>query len=624
MPSSKRSDDAPPVDASILEQLARCRRKVRALQEVGTAIASTLEHDELLHLVMERVSEVVDAERSTLYLLDPERGELWSKVAQGASVEEIRLRIGEGIAGWVARAERPLCIEDAYQDVRFDAEWDRRMGYRTRSIVAVPLRGRDESVLGVVQCLNKRTGQGVFDADDVTLLETLAAQASVAIENARLFGSLVRQNLELKRTKHQLERKVRELDVLFEIARVSASAGELDDLLRGVLARAMRAVGAEAASILLGSARGGELRFRAAEGGNAEAVRRLSIPLGEGICGWVAQHGCAQVVNDVTRDPRHSVRLSERVGYHPRSVLCVPLRWQGGVGALELLNKDRGQGKFTEEDLRLATVVAGHVSVAIDLAFARERREREARLSSLGRFLSGVLHDLRTPLSIIRGYVQLMEEEENGEARGRFARSVERQVDLLNTMVRETLAFARGERTLWIRELLLVPYFEELAEQLRRDVEVRGTPVRVELELRDRGKAAFDPAKLHRAVHNLYRNAVEAFGERGGTFQIVVDRDAEGALLLRFEDDGPGIPEQLRGRLFESFTTHGKRSGMGLGLALVRKVVEDHGGGIELRSEPGRTVFVVRLPQPPEPPERVTVSGEWRLPGGERPSALPI
>ncbi len=611
------------MDASTLEQLARCRRKVRALQEVGAAIVSTLEHDELLGLVMERVSEVLDAERSTLYLLDPERGELWSKVAQGAAVQEIRLRVGEGIAGWVAHTGHALLIDDAYQDVRFDAEWDRRTGYRTRSIVAVPLRGRDESVLGVVQCLNKRSGRGVFDEEDLTLLETLAAQTSVAIENARLVGSLVRQNLELKRTKHQLERKVRELDVLFEIARVSASAGELDDLLRGVLARAMRAVHAEAASILLGSARGGELRFRAAEGGNADAVRRVTIPLGEGICGWVAQHGQAQVVNDVTRDPRHSVRISEQVGYHPRSVLCVPLRWQGGVGALELLNKERGQGKFTEEDLRLATVVAGHVSVAIDLAFTRQRREREARLSAMGRFLSGVLHDIRTPLSIIRGYVQLMEEENDAQARSRFARSVERQVDLLNTMVRETLAFAKGERTLWIRELHLAPYFEELAEQLRRDVEVRGSPVRVELVLRDRGKAAFDPAKLHRAVHNLYRNAVEALGGRGGCFRIVVARDEDGTLLLSFEDDGPGIPEQVRDRLFESFTTHGKRSGMGLGLALVRKVVEDHGGRIELQSERGRTVFSIRIPQPPTPPERVTVSGEWALPEGERPSALP-
>ncbi len=609
-------------DTSTLEQLARCRRKVRALQEVGTAITSTLEHDELLHLVMERVSDVVDAERSTLYLVDPERGELWSKVAQGDGLEEIRLRLGEGVAGWVAQHGRPLNIADAYQDVRFDAEWDRRTGYRTRSIVAVPLRGRDERILGVVQCLNKRGG-GRFDEEDVGLLETLAAQAAVAIENARLFGSLVRQNVELQRTKLQLERKVRELDVLFEIAHVSASAGALDDLLHGVLARAMRAVDAEAASILLGSEATGELRFRAAEGGNAEAVRTLSIPLGQGICGWVAQHGRAQVVNDVTTDPRHSAWLSEEVGYHPRSVLCVPLRWQGGVGALELLNKSGGQGRFTDEDLKLATLVAGHVSVAIDLAFARERRQREDRLSALGRFLSGVLHDLRTPLSVIRGYTQLMAEEDDPAERAGFARSVEKQVGLIDTMVRETLAFARGERTLWIRELHLAPYFEDVAEQLRRDAEVRGLPVRIELDLRDRGKAAFDPAKLHRAIHNLYRNAAEALGERGGTFRIVVDRDRDEALRLSFEDDGPGVPESIRGRLFDSFTTHGKRSGMGLGLALVRKVVEHHGGTISLDSCPGRTVFTVRLPQPPVPPERVTVSGEWSLTEVERTSALP-
>ncbi|RZO62906.1 MAG: ATP-binding protein, partial [Sandaracinaceae bacterium] len=98
--------------------------------------------------------------------------------------------------------------------------------------------------------------------------------------------------------------------------------------------------------------------------------------------------------------------------------------------------------------------------------------------------------------------------------------------------------------------------------------------------------------------HNLARNAAEALGAEGGRFDITVDRDhLDNSLLLVFEDDGPGIPEEIRHAVFESFTTHGKQGGTGLGLAIVRKIVDDHEGTIEVQSEPGKTTFRIRLPQ---------------------------
>ena len=109
--------------------------------------------------------------------------------------------------------------------------------------------------------------------------------------------------------------------------------------------------------------------------GAPEAVKRVRIKAGEGICGWVAMHGEAQIVNDVRNDERHSRDLESDIGYHPRSVMCVPLRWEDGVGALELLNKSQGDADFTEDDLKLAAVIAGHVSSAIGLSRARERQE---------------------------------------------------------------------------------------------------------------------------------------------------------------------------------------------------------------------------------------------------------
>jgi len=585
---------AEPSDVKLLRELLEQERaKVRALEDIGVALGSTLDLNELLSLVVTRVSQVLDAERSTLYLLDEDTGELWSKVAQGEEMVEIRLRVGEGLAGWVAQNGRAVNIKDAYLDPRFDPFWDRKTGYRTRSIMCVPMKNHHGRTLGVIQALNKR--DGYFTVEDESLLGALGSQAAVCVENSKLFLSVVGKNMELLETKNRLERKVRELDVLVEIAGVAATAGKLDDMLQGVLTRAMRAIDAEAGSILLSDEATGDLRFRCALGGKPEAITHVSIKPGEGICGWVAMHGEAQIVNDVRADKRHSRQLEDDIGYHPRSVMCVPLRWEDGVGALELLNKSHGDADFTEDDLKLAAVIAGHVSSAIGLARARERQEREERLSTIGQLLSGVLHDLKTPITVISGAVQLLVTERDEVKRQTLADRVVRQVGVINSLIRETLAFARGETTLWVRKVYLQKYFNDLEEQLAQ--EFRGRGMAVKLELLDRGIAHFDQHKLQRAVHNLARNALEALTGKPGTLTLTVDRKPDGALMVAVTDDGPGISEEIRGRLFESFVTYGKAGGTGLGLAIVRKIVQDHGGTIDVQSKPGRTTFTLLLPQ---------------------------
>lgn len=579
--------------ARLERALAREQAKTRALSDISAALGSTLDLDELLALVASRITEVIDADRSTIYLLDEDGEYLVSRVAEGQARSDIRLKVGEGLAGWVAKSGEKLNIKDAYQDVRFDAEWDRRTGYRTRSTVCVPMKNRHGRTLGVVQVLNKRAGH--FTPEDESLLNALATQAAVSIENGKLFISVINKNMELLDIKEQLERRVRELDVLFEIAQVSASAAELDDLLEGVLARAVRAIEAEAGAILLAEP-SGDLRFRCAVGGDPDAVKRQTIRKGSGISGWVARHGRPQVVNDVDDDHRHAKDVADRVGYHPRSVLAVPLAWEDGSGALELLNKHGGETPFTEEDVRTASLIANHISTAIGLASARSRRGKQERLSTIGQLLSSVLHDLKTPMTIISGYVQLLVNEDQQDERQRLSESVLRQVELINAMTRETIAFARGDRSVWVRKVYLKKFFEELHEQLQRELE--GRNVTITLDLRDRGVARFDQHKIQRAVHNLARNAAEALGPRGGHFEMIVERRSDdNALIMRFKDDGPGVPEEIRHALFESFTTHGKVGGTGLGLAIVRKIVDDHEGTIAVESRPGETTFTIVLPQ---------------------------
>jgi signal transduction histidine kinase len=575
-------------------ELAREQGKLRALQDIGQALGNTLDLEELVSVLLTRVSRVMDAERAALFVVDEASSDLWTRFSHGGRTYEIRLKPGQGLAGWTAKWGRSVNVKDAYQDVRFDAEWDKRTGFRTRSTLCVPVRSHTGNTIGVLQVLNKRNGY--FTLDDEAMLQALAAQAGVSIENSKLFLSVVSKNMELLETKEQLEQKVRELDVLFEIAQISATAPRLDDLLEGVLARAMRAIEAEAGSILLSDQRTGELCFRCAVGGVPEAVRRLRVGPEEGICSWVAAHGEGQIVNDVSLDARHSAAVADQVGYHPRSVLCVPLSLEEGIGALELLNKSQGHAGFTQDDLKLASVIAGHVSTAIGLAQARERREREERMTTIGQLLSSVVHDLRGPMTVISGYARYLKSEGDAQKRETESDAILRQVEAVNAMAQEILAFARGDQNLLVRKVYLKPFFTELGDTLR--VELEGTNIELALKIEDRGVAWLDQHKLRRAVHNLVRNAAQAIGDAHGHITLgVTRRQADQALLVTCTDDGPGVPEEIRGRMFEQFTSHGKPDGTGLGLAIVQKVAADHGGSVEVKSIPGETVFTLVLPQ---------------------------
>lgn len=588
------------------EQLDLEHSKLLALQDIGAASGTILDIDELLTLIANRITRVMEADRTTIYILDEDSQHLVSRVAEGAQRYEFRLDVGSGIAGQCVKTGQVINIEDVYRDARFDPAWDIKTGYRSRTMLCAPMRNRTGGRLGVVQCLNKRND--VFNVEDEAMLSALASQAAVAIENGNFFLATVQKNMELLQTKQQLEKKVQELDVLGEIARVSASAERLDDLLEGVLTRAVAAIEVEAGSILIADG-DGDLRFRCAVGGAPEKVKGLRIPRGQGICGWVAVNRKPRFVNDVVRGQteegavQHLADIADRVGYHPRAVLAVPLFWEGGIGALELLNKHKGKTPFSDDDVRFATLIASHISSAISIATARERRDQEERLSTIGQLLSSVLHDLKTPMAVIAGYTRELVEENDHELRERFSKSILRQVELINAMTRETIAFARGDRSLWVRKIYLKQFFEELRDQLQHELSGKG--IQIELELEDKGVARFDQHKIQRAVHNLARNAAEAIGppharKRGEKFVIGVSRQGDGAVVFTFKDDGPGIPDAIRHKLFDSFTTHGKAGGTGLGLAIVKKVAEDHGGTITVESKPGETIFRMVLPQTDE------------------------
>jgi serine/threonine-protein kinase len=157
--------------------------RLHLLLETTHRLMSARDLDSLLALISRTTTRMANAERATIYLIDQQRNELWSKVALGDNVGEIRVPIGSGISGTVAATGEIINIPDAYADPRFNPEVDRRTGYKTRNMLTFPMRSQDGKILGVFQILNKRGGS--FGADDVETLSALAASAAVAVENAQ-------------------------------------------------------------------------------------------------------------------------------------------------------------------------------------------------------------------------------------------------------------------------------------------------------------------------------------------------------------------------------------------------------------------------------------------------------
>jgi adenylate cyclase len=176
-------------NAQLFDQVQKAKEEESQLLEITAAISSELQLLPLLSKIMETTTEILDADRSTLFLYDEKRKELWSQVAQGMELREIRFPSHLGIAGAAFTAGETINIPEAYDDQRFNKEVDKKTGYRTRSILCMPVKNKEGKGIGLIQVLNKKGGP--FTRTDENRLRAFAAQASIAIENARLFDDVL-------------------------------------------------------------------------------------------------------------------------------------------------------------------------------------------------------------------------------------------------------------------------------------------------------------------------------------------------------------------------------------------------------------------------------------------------
>ncbi len=588
---------------ALRHQLIEQQQRYSSLLKISSSLGATLDHNEFLHMTMEYIPDVMQAERATLYLIDLDTGTLHGKIAQGATTE-IVLDPGQGIAGWVAETGQSLNIRDAYDDPRFHSNFDNQTGFETRSILCQPLRNSKGDTIAVVQVLNSHKPH--FAEEDENLLSAIGGQISIALENSQLYHTVVNNNEQLLQTTNKLQQKVAELDLLYDIQSDLSQPSDLSSLVQTITQKTLELVNGKACSLTLRDSTAHRVHVMIDRSPTYSRdwdfyTRTISSPENS-VADIVIESGEPFVCSDgaCRKVPGPTPQQS---GLEAQNIIAVPLFDDDTcIGALQVFNlalpQDPTRLGFTEDDVKLLTLIASQIASTVASRRRRELREKEDRLSTIGQMIAGILHDFKTPFSVISGYVQLMANTDDHEQRHQYADRVLQQFRDLNQMTRELLKFARGDSRILLRKIYMHVFIDELTELLESEFD--SYDIEFELDLQYRGEVHLDPVKMKRAIVNLARNATEAMPE-GGHFRMSVER-IDDSLRLTFRDTGEGIPADIQDHLFESFVTRGKEDGTGLGLAVVKKIVDEHRGSITFDTKNGEgTTFVIDLPlNPPD------------------------
>ncbi|HEY6958038.1 MAG TPA: GAF domain-containing protein [Candidatus Limnocylindria bacterium] len=528
-------------------------RELSFLHEVAQLAASARDWDEMLRIIIDRTTDALRVEVSSLYLLERRDGILRLVATNGLNrkfIGKATLRVGEGITGWVANARVPLAARDVRADPRF--KWIRGVDEeRFTSMLSVPLLIHDE-IVGVMNV--QSVAERAWDKEEIAYLQTIANQVAGIIEKGRL--------------QREAERKLREVSALFEVSNVLTSTLDLDEVLALIVDRLVRVYPGSAGAIFLRE--GDDLRERARSGEPGRAV--------------------AESARQAVAERRPLVaegHLALPLVAGERLLGAVALRVPEGI-------------ELAEEEVSFVGALANQAALAIDKAslYALERETTES-LRELERarseFVAVVTHDLRTPLSVIRGYLDLLAEKD-GKRRIPIDEAVA-QVQRLDHLVDRILTGVRVDhpdltlrRTRFDLRAAVNATLAELAPVARRHrlSGLRGgAPLWVRADRRRVGEV------LAGLVHNATKYAPEAT-----RITVRTERRSDRA-IVRVSDEGPGVPPQERARIFEPYArgaAHGEVAGAGIGLFAARRVVEALGGDIWYEEGPRGATFAFSVP----------------------------
>ena len=396
---------------------------------------------------------------------------------------------------------------------------------------------------------------------------------------------------------HQLEiersntsTQLQKLSKLIEASRSVNSTLDLEKLLGLILDAAVKSTDADRGTVYLIDPIKNELWSKVFGGEN---MIEIHLPLGKGIAGYVAQTGETINIPDAYNDPRFNPEVDKRSGYRTRNMLCMPMKNKDGniIGVFQLLN--RKAGSFSADDEHFIDAFSAHASIAVENARLAQEMVANERLSAVGRMASTIIHDIKNPMGTLRVYAQVMKRKSGNEEAAKLADDMIHQVDRFVNMTQEILDFTRGVSASNIQELEFEQVMSSVLDFIEKDLSKNN--VKLVRSTRFEGIVKMDQDKMMRVFYNLASNARDAMPQ-GGSLVVSTER-SNGHVKIEFKDSGSGMPEEVRARIFEPFMTYGKKHGTGLGMAIVKKVIDDHNGRIEIDSEMGKgTTIRILLP----------------------------
>jgi len=443
-----------------------------------------------------------------------------------------------------------------------------------------------------VTCVQDVGVLSIAGRDFVKIVET---NPSVAFRLLRELAKRIRTGNDnvvrkLEEQHYAIETRFLKLHRLIEASKIINSTLDLDKLLEVILDTAINALDADRGTLYLVDKAKKELWSKVWQGEN---VVEIKLPIGKGVAGHVAETGKTINITDAYTDPHFNPEIDLKTGYHTHNMLCMPLRNKDGaiIGVFQLLNKQ--QGVFDDDDEQFIEALSAHASVAIENARMAQEMVQSERLSAVGRMASTIIHDIKNPMSTLRVYAQVLKKKSGNEEAAKLADEMIVQVDRFVNMTQEILDFTRGVTSLNVSKV----EFDEIMESVLNFIEKDLSKNNVSLVRNSgyRGKIKVDKDKIVRVFYNIASNAKDAM-PNGGTLTVSSQQE-NGFVRVDFVDTGVGMPDEVKKRIFEPFVSHGKKHGTGLGMAIVKKVIEDHKGKIQIDSAEGKgTTISIYLP----------------------------
>jgi signal transduction histidine kinase len=389
-------------------------------------------------------------------------------------------------------------------------------------------------------------------------------------------------------------------EVLQRISVFISSINSLQKLLTLIMEESKRILSAEASSLLLYDKEEKVLFFKVATGEKGSKVKTIRLKLGQGIAGICAKEKRIINVKDASKDRRFFSSADKKSRFHTRSILAVPLAGKKGrlLGVLEVLNKKDGR-PFDKKDEELMSIIAGQASLSVENAQLYIESMKNAKMAGVGETMLSLSHDIKNILNGLYGGVSLLDDT-MASVEGEYVQDawgiVKSNVNRISDLILDMLNYS-SKKEPFLQRVHLSDFIKSTVSVYNEKIKEK----RIQLiyELDDSIKEVdIDTTGMQRVILNLFSNAYEIVPEGTGIIKVSTRNIPDkGRFTISIEDNGAGIsPENLK-KIFDIFFTTKGHKGTGLGLAVVKKIVTEHKGTVDVASECGKgTVFTLELP----------------------------